>query len=53
MGWKSSVTTVVNFEDVRVHKSNLVGNQGFKYAMMGLDGGRINIGKWNVGLVNT
>lgn len=44
MGWKSQPTTMVLFEDCKVPKANLLGREGFKYAMMGLDGGRINIG---------
>jgi alkylation response protein AidB-like acyl-CoA dehydrogenase len=37
---------MVIFEDCKVPKSNLLGKKGmgFKFAMMGLDGGRINIG---------
>ena len=47
MGWKCSPTTVVNFDDVRVPARNLIGKEGdgFKKAMKGLDGGRINIGE--------
>lgn len=51
MGWKASPTTTVMFDDVRVPKSNLVGEQGqgFKIAMSGLDGGRINIASCSLG----
>ena len=51
MGWKSQPTATVSFEDVRVPISNLVGKEGegFKYAMRGLDGGRINIATCSVG----
>lgn len=47
MGWKNQPTTMVMFEDCKVPKKNLIGDKGmgFKFAMMGLDGGRINIGK--------
>ena len=46
MGWKNQPTTMVSFEDCKVPKKNLIGDKGmgFKFAMMGLDGGRINIG---------
>jgi alkylation response protein AidB-like acyl-CoA dehydrogenase len=45
LGWKSQPTAMVNFEDCRVPASNLIGNEGdgFKIAMAGLDGGRLNI----------
>ena len=51
MGWKSSPTATVNFDNVRVPKENLVGQEGmgFKYAMEGLNGGRINIGSCSIG----
>lgn len=47
MGWNSQPTTMVIFEDCRVPQRNLVSKEGdgFKIAMKGLDGGRINIGK--------
>ncbi len=46
MGWRSHPTTMVIFEDCKVPKGNLLGERGhgFKAAMKGLDGGRINIG---------
>lgn len=46
MGWKTSPTTIVNFDDVKVPVRNLIGKQGigFKIALSGLDGGRVNIG---------
>ena len=39
------------FDDCRIPASNLVGSegQGFKIAMMGLDGGRLNIGACSIG----
>lgn len=51
MGWNSSTTTQVIFEDVRVPASHLLGKrgEGFKMAMKGLDGGRINIGSCSLG----
>ena len=51
MGWHSQPTCVVNFEDCRVPKANLVGAEGdgFKIAMKGLDGGRLNIGACSLG----
>lgn len=51
MGWNSQPTATVNFEDCRVPVSNLVGAEGdgFRYAMMGLDGGRLNIGACSLG----
>ena len=46
LGWKSQPTAAVNFENCRVPVANLVGKEGdgFKIAMAGLDGGRLNIG---------
>jgi len=51
LGWNSQPTTMVILEDCRVHASNLLGGEGmgFKIAMMGLDGGRINIGACSLG----
>jgi len=51
MGWKSSPTTMVIFEDCRVPKKNLIGNKGdgFKIALKALDGGRINIASTSLG----
>ncbi len=51
MGWHSQPTCTVNFEDCRVPASNLVGAEGdgFKIAMKGLDGGRLNIGACSLG----
>jgi alkylation response protein AidB-like acyl-CoA dehydrogenase len=52
MGLHGSLTTQVFFEDCRVPKENLLGVQGegFKQAMMTLDGGRIGIGALSMGL---
>ena len=51
LGWNSSPTAQVVFEDVRVPVANRVGAEGdgFKFAMTGLDGGRINIGACSLG----
>ncbi|MDI3471691.1 MAG: Branched-chain acyl-CoA dehydrogenase [Pseudolabrys sp.] len=51
LGWKSQPTAMVNFENCRVPVANLVGSegQGFKIAMAGLDGGRLNIGACSIG----
>jgi alkylation response protein AidB-like acyl-CoA dehydrogenase len=51
MGWNSQPTAQVVFEDCRVPVANRVGaeGEGFRIAMMGLDGGRINIGACSVG----
>ncbi len=51
MGWRSQPTAQVIFEDCRVPVANLVGAEGdgFRIAMMGLDGGRINIGASSLG----
>jgi len=46
MGWNSQPTRTITFEDVRVPEKYRLGaeGEGFKIAMKGLDGGRINIG---------
>ncbi len=51
LGWHSQPTCAVMFDDCRVPATNLVGEegQGFKIAMMGLDGGRLNIGACSLG----
>ena len=51
LGWRSQPTAQVNFDGVRVPVENLVGQEGdgFKIAMAGLDGGRINIGACSLG----
>ena len=45
LGWRSQPTAMVHFDNVRVPTNNRIGDegQGFRFAMMGLDGGRINI----------
>ena len=51
MGWNSQPTRMITFENVVVPASCLLGNEGdgFKIAMMGLDGGRINIATCSIG----
>src|ERR1041384_2955629 len=51
LGWKSQPTAMVNFENCRVPAANLIGaeGQGFKIAMAGLDGGRLNIAACSIG----
>ena len=51
MGWNSQPTALVNFDNCRVPAANRIGaeGEGFRIAMMGLDGGRINIGACSVG----
>lgn len=51
MGWNSQPTAQVNFENCRVPAENLLGKEGegFRIAMMGLDGGRLNIGACALG----
>ena len=51
LGWNSQPTRSVSFDDVFVPRSRLLGEEGmgFKIAMRGLDGGRINIGSCSVG----
>ncbi len=51
MGWNSQPTAIVQFDDCRVPAQNLMGKEGdgFRYAMMGLDGGRLNIAACSLG----
>jgi alkylation response protein AidB-like acyl-CoA dehydrogenase len=51
LGWHSQPTRQVTFDGVRVPGENLVGGlgEGFRIAMMGLDGGRLNIGACSLG----
>jgi hypothetical protein len=51
LGWKSQPTAMVMFENCRVPVVNRIGaeGQGFKIAMAGLDGGRLNIGACSIG----
>src|SRR5713101_4421398 len=51
LGWNSQPTAMVLFEDCRVPMANRIGEEGdgFKIAMMGLDGGRLNISACSLG----
>src|SRR5690606_37456790 len=51
VGWKSQPTAMVIFEDCRVPVANRIGKEGdgFRIAMAGLDGGRINIASCSLG----
>ncbi len=51
LGWHSQPTAQVNFDGVRVPVENRIGTEGegFRIAMMGLDGGRLNIGACSLG----
>lgn len=51
LGWKSQPTAMVMFENCRVPVANRIGaeGQGFKIAMAGLDGGRLNIAACSLG----
>jgi hypothetical protein len=51
LGWHSQPTRAVLFDDCRVPVANRLGKEGegFSIAMMGLDGGRLNIGACSLG----
>lgn len=51
LGWNSQPTAAVIFEDAEVPVENRLGEEGegFRIAMMGLDGGRLNIGACSLG----
>lgn len=51
MGWRAQPTRQVQFDDCLVPLENLVGTEGdgFRYAMVGLDGGRLNISACSLG----
>ncbi|MGR3501432.1 acyl-CoA dehydrogenase family protein [Pseudaestuariivita sp.] len=51
MGWRSQPTRQVQMDAVAVPATNLLGEEGkgFTYAMMGLDGGRLNIAACSLG----
>ena len=55
MGWRSQPTRQVQFDDCRIPADNLLGEEGkgFTYAMMGLDGGRLNIAACSLGAAQT
>ncbi|WP_288115741.1 acyl-CoA dehydrogenase family protein [Novosphingobium sp.] len=51
LGWNASPTAQVIFDNARVPVANRVGEEGdgFRFAMAGLDGGRLNIGAFSLG----
>ncbi len=51
LGWHSQPTAALNLDNVRVPAENMVGaeGEGFRIAMSGLDGGRLNIGACSLG----
>jgi len=51
MGWNAQPTRQVIFDDCKVPAANRVGQEGhgFRFAMSGLDGGRVNIGVCSLG----
>lgn len=51
MGWNSQPTSTVDFTDCDIPVANRIGDEGegFRFAMMGLDGGRINIAACSLG----
>ena len=51
MGWNSQPTRTISFDNVRIPANHLLGREGegFKIAIKGLDGGRINIATCSVG----
>src|SRR6202008_26345 len=51
LGWKSQPTAMVMFENCRVPVANRIGEEGdgFRIAMAGLDGGRLNIAACSIG----
>jgi len=55
MGWRAQPTAQVQFDDCQVAAENLIGTEGdgFKYAMAGLDGGRLNISACSLGAAQT
>tara|TARA_B110000285_G_scaffold11020_1_gene10978 strand:- start:217 stop:1353 length:1137 start_codon:yes stop_codon:yes gene_type:complete len=51
MGWRSQPTRQVQLDNLNIPAENLLGDagKGFTYAMMGLDGGRLNISACSLG----
>lgn len=51
MGWNAQPTRMVTFDNVKVEIHQRLGEEGegFKFAMQGLDGGRINIATCSIG----
>ena len=54
MGWNSQPTAIVAFDNCRIPVANRIGAEGdgFKFAMAGLDGGRLNIAACSLGTAN-
>lgn len=55
LGWNSQPTATISFDNVRVPAANMLASEGdgFKLAMEGLDGGRINIAACSVGTASS
>jgi alkylation response protein AidB-like acyl-CoA dehydrogenase len=51
MGWNAQPTRMITFDNVELSSSALLGGEGegFKFAMQGLDGGRVNIATCSIG----
>lgn len=51
MGWRAQPTAIVNFDECRVPACNRIGpaGDGFRFAMAGLDGGRVNVAACSLG----
>jgi alkylation response protein AidB-like acyl-CoA dehydrogenase len=51
LGWHSQPTAMVHFDNARVPLANRIGEEGegFRFAMMGLNGGRLNIAACSLG----
>lgn len=51
MGWRSQPTRQVQLDETNISEANILGElgKGFTYAMMGLDGGRLNIAACSLG----
>jgi alkylation response protein AidB-like acyl-CoA dehydrogenase len=51
LGWNSQPTAMLQFDDCKVPAENRIGaeGEGFRVAMAGLDGGRVNIGACSLG----
>ncbi|MFT5543313.1 MAG: alkylation response protein AidB-like acyl-CoA dehydrogenase [Glaciecola sp.] len=51
MGWNAQPTRMITFDNVEINRSTLLGEEGdgFKFAMQGLDGGRVNIATCSIG----
>lgn len=51
MGWNAQPTRMITFDQVRIPRQYLLGEegQGFSFAMQGLDGGRVNIATCSIG----